>query len=110
MTDTAAVTDEQIERKAFRDWAWEAEGPPIGTLSPSKAAEAAWMARAALAAPQDSAALREAYIAGATAVHEHYKAEHPDIIPRGDPEFGEAASDYAARAALSPEGTPTKAD
>lgn len=45
--------------------------------------------------------LREAYIAGATAVHEHFTAYHPDIVPRGDPEFGEAASDYAALASTA---------
>lgn len=44
-------------------------------------------------------ALREAYIAGATDVH-RFVSEGGEI-PRGDPEFGEAALDFA-KAALDP--------
>ena len=56
-------------------------------------------------------ALAAAYMQGATDVHTHWLA-NPGEAPRGDPEFGEAASDYAtaaldpfdssARAALTP--------
>lgn len=42
-------------------------------------------------------ALRDAYMAGATAVHEYW-LRNPGEAPRGDPEFGEAAGDYAAAA------------
>lgn len=45
-------------------------------------------------------ALRAAYLQGALDVHGHW-LENPGEAPRGDPEFGEAASDYAA-AALDP--------
>ena len=45
-------------------------------------------------------ALRDAYLQGALDVHGHW-LENPGEAPRGDPEFGEAASDYAA-AALDP--------
>ena len=45
-------------------------------------------------------ALEAAYIQGATDVHKHW-TENPGEAPRGDPEFGEAASDYA-EAALDP--------
>lgn len=43
-------------------------------------------------------AIGRAYIAGATAVHEYW-TDNPGEAPRGDPEFGEAASDYAHDAA-----------
>jgi hypothetical protein len=51
---------------------------------------------AVLPAPVD-AGVREAFIAGATAVHEEWVAAHErgEGPPRGDPEFGEAAGDYA---------------
>lgn len=45
-------------------------------------------------------ALRAAYLQGALDVHGHW-LENPGETPRGVPEFGEAASDYAA-AALDP--------
>jgi hypothetical protein len=43
-------------------------------------------------------AIEDAFIAGATAVHNEWlaTAERGEGPPRGDPEFGEAASDYAA--------------
>lgn len=41
--------------------------------------------------------LAEAYRKGATDVH-NYWVNNPGEPPRGDPEFGEAASDYAAAA------------
>lgn len=50
---------ELVERKAFSDWAWMKAGEAIGNLSPSKAAEEAWMARAA-ASRAEVVALREA--------------------------------------------------
>ncbi len=49
-------------------------------------------------APAEGAGERErladAYIAGAMSVHEYW-TENPGEAPRGDPEFGEAAGDYA---------------
>ena len=45
-------------------------------------------------------ALTAAYEKGASDVHTHWQ-ENPGEAPRGDPEFGEAASDYAA-AAMDP--------
>lgn len=53
--------------------------------------------------------LREAYIAGATAVHNEWVAatERGDGPPRGEPDFSEAASDYAA---LTAPGATTKSD
>lgn len=42
-------------------------------------------------------ALAEAYRKGATDVHAHWQ-NNPGEAPRGDPEFGEAASDYASAA------------
>jgi hypothetical protein len=42
-------------------------------------------------------ALAEAYRKGATDVH-NYWVNNPGEPPRGDPEFGESASDYAAAA------------
>jgi hypothetical protein len=44
--------------------------------------------------------IKAAYITGATDVHKHWTA-NPGEAPRGDPEFGEAASDYAADAIAS---------
>lgn len=43
------------EKASFDKWAWERDGDPIGTLSPSNAAVAAWFARAAEAATALSA-------------------------------------------------------
>lgn len=45
-------------------------------------------------------ALKHAYLKGATDVHDYW-TENPGEAPRGDPEFGEAASDYA-NAAMDP--------
>jgi hypothetical protein len=45
-------------------------------------------------------AVKAAYLAGAMAVHEHWQ-ENPGDAPRGDPEFSEAASDYAVSIALT---------
>jgi len=45
-----------------------------------------------------------AFIAGAMSVHEYW-VENPGIAPSGDPEFGEAAHDYAADAILAALGT-----
>ena len=61
------------------------------------------------AAPPADAGMREAYIAGATAVHNEWVAatERGDGPPRGEPDFSEAASDYAALTAL---GATTKSD
>jgi hypothetical protein len=42
-------------------------------------------------------ALKEAYRKGASDVH-NYWVKNPGEPPRGDPEFGEAASDYAEAA------------
>lgn len=42
-------------------------------------------------------ALASAYLQGATDVHSYW-VENPGEAPRGDPEFGEAASDYAKAA------------
>ena len=47
-------------------------------------------------------AVEAAFIAGATSVHEHW-TENPGEAPNGDPEFDEAANDYAL-AALKAEG------
>lgn len=54
-------------------------------------------------------ALQEAYIAGATAVHNEWVAatERGDGPPRGEPDFSEAASDYAT---LTAPGATTKSD
>lgn len=56
---------------------------------------------AALSSPASQSvekdALKAAYEAGALAVHEYWQS-NPGEAPRGDPEFGEAASDYAAAA------------
>ena len=54
-------------------------------------------------------ALQEAYIAGAIAVHNEWLAafERGEGPPRGDPDFSEAASDYAA---LTAPGATTKSD
>lgn len=48
----------------------------------------------------DASAIREAFVAGATAVHSEWvaAAERGDEPPRGEPDFSEAASDYAALA------------
>lgn len=66
-------------------------------------AVAAWNTRTANALPGDVGmleALEAAYMQGAMDVHAHWLV-NPGDAPRGDPEFGEAASDYAA-AALDP--------
>ncbi|WP_169333027.1 hypothetical protein [Afipia felis] len=51
--------------------------------------------------PASDGAIREAFIAGATAVHNEWLAatERDEGPPRGDPDFSEAASDYAALSA-----------
>jgi len=57
--------------------------------------------RAALAPQPPVEGLREAFIAGATAVHKEWLASHErgeDHPPRGEPDFSEAATDYAALA------------
>ena len=56
--------------------------------------EADWLI-AKIGGETQRAALAAAFEAGATSVHEHWTA-NPGEAPRGDPEFGEAARDYAA--------------
>lgn len=62
----------------------------IRALQPSSAADAKPVARDA-----ERDRLFDAYVAGATNVHEYW-TENPGEAPRGDPEFDEAANDYAA--------------
>ena len=59
-------------------------------------------------APDPSDGLREAWIAGAQAVHAEWLRanEAGESPPRGDPEFGEAADDYASSAAVTELATP----
>ena len=56
------------------------------------------LARSATPQPTETQRIIAAYIEGATAVHEEWCRAHElgEGPPRGDPEFGEAASDYAA--------------
>lgn len=62
--------------------------------------EADWLV-SVIAAETQRAALAAAFEAGATSVHEHWTA-NPGEAPRGDPEFGEAARDYAASVGREP--------
>ena len=63
----------------------------------------------AQAAPAPSDELREAFIAGAMAVHSQWlhAIEQGETPPRGDPEFGEAADDYCAALSIP---TPAPSD
>lgn len=54
-----------------------------------------------LGADAERGAVRDAYIAGATAVHEEW-TRNPGDAPRGDPEFYEAADDYAQSVVTPP--------
>lgn len=65
--------------------------------------------RASQAAPAPSDGLREAFIAGAMAVHSQWlhAIEQGETPPRGDPEFGEAADDYCAALSIP---TPAPSD
>ena len=45
----APVADERAEWQAFRDWAWQKEGPAGGLMEGQEAVWAGWKARAALA-------------------------------------------------------------
>lgn len=88
---------------AARDWSDAKYGKPIG----NDAAIGCWNAMLA-AAPAPSDGLREAWIAGAQAVHAEWLRanEAGESPPRGDPEFGEAADDYASSAAVTELATP----
>lgn len=60
--------------------------------------------RASQAATAPSDKLREAFIAGAQAIHAEWLRanEAGESPPRGDPEFGEAADDYCATMTPAP--------
>ena len=58
---------------------------------------AAWNTRSTVAEEGLREALAEAYRKGASDVHAYW-LDNPGEAPRGDPEFGEAASDYATAA------------
>lgn len=70
-----------------------------GAYASRAAAIAAWNTRPATDTAGDALreALAAAYAKGAMDVHTYW-IDHPGEAPRGDPEFGEAASDYAASA------------
>ena len=80
---------------------WTYYPMPLNDYGHRASAIAAWNTRAPLAAAPalDREALAAAYIAGAMSVHEYW-AENSGEAPRGDPEFDEAAGDWAC-AALS---------
>lgn len=88
-------------------------GPAVGSVYEAKdQAQADYAARilamlhpTPAAAPTDNTALVEAYEAGAKAVHQEWKRVHPEPPPRGEPDFSEAASDYAALSTCPAEAT-----
>lgn len=111
MTTTDKLDEELLNEQgwAFVDWMKDTgsimSGHAFNGIKPKLREIILAHRRASQAAPAPSDALREAFIAGAMAVHSQWlhACEQGETPPRGDPEFGEAADDYCA--ALS---TPTE--